>query len=101
MSVSDYLANRIERDAEFREAWEADLPHFALRRSIIAARINADMTQGSLAAAAGLPRSTIARLESGESNPTVATLQELSAVLGMQFTVDSGGVRAHEPIPAS
>jgi len=100
MSVSEYLANRLERDAKFRGAWEADLPHFALRRSIIASRINADMTQASLAAAAGLPRSTIARLESGESNPTVATLQKLSAVLGIQFTVDQDGVRAHEPIPA-
>ena len=45
-------------------------------------RESAEMTQEDLAAAAGVGRATIARIESGEQSPRYATLQSIARGLG-------------------
>lgn len=92
MRLEQAIADRIERDSEFRRIWEERRPLREFADQIISARIACGMTQFDLADAAGLPRSTIARLESGEANPTVKTLGKLSAALGVAFEVDAKGV---------
>jgi transcriptional regulator with XRE-family HTH domain len=41
------------------------------------------LTQDALAAASGLPRSTIANLESGEANPSLVVLVKVANALGV------------------
>lgn len=54
------------------------------------------LTQQALATAAGLPQSTIARLESGERKGTVAQMRRLAHALGI--TLDTlCGIWADEP----
>ena len=50
-------------------------------------RVDHDLTQTSLAKLLGMQQPAIARLESGDHNPTAPTLQRLSDVLGLQFHV--------------
>ena len=104
MQLDEYIKDREERDPAFRHARKESQPHFDLRRSVIAARLNASMTQQELSKASGLPRSTITRLESGESNPTVATLEKLAAALSIRFAIDGQGTAVidpkGEPLPA-
>jgi transcriptional regulator with XRE-family HTH domain len=45
------------------------------------------MTQGELAARAGMTQSAIARLERGGANPTVATLANVIAATGHQLVL--------------
>lgn len=52
------------------------------------ARLRAGLAQGELAARAGTSQSAIARLETGASNPTLATLQRLVAAAGFDVRVD-------------
>src|SRR5215470_15557689 len=54
-----------------------------LARNLSTLRRARGLTQSSLAGAAGLPRSTIANLESGESNPSLAVLVKVSGALGV------------------
>ena len=64
---------------------EADEPERAgvhLAHNLISLRHARRLTQDALAAAAALPRSTIANLESGEANPSLAVLVKVAHALG-------------------
>jgi transcriptional regulator with XRE-family HTH domain len=58
------------------------------------ARTEAGMTQADLASRAGLSQSTVARLERGGSNPTIATLANVIAATGHRLTL---GAALHRP----
>ncbi len=92
MRHQDAVNARVARDAEYRAERDAQRRRYEFRRAIIGARINAGLTQQALAKSAGLPRSTIARLESGEGNPTIETLCKLAGVLEARFQVDADGL---------
>ena len=57
-------------------------PGVNLARNLAQLRHSRSLTQDALARAAGLPRSTIANLESGEGNPSLAVLVKVSTALG-------------------
>src|SRR5579872_4369712 len=61
---------------------EADAAGVHLARNLAQLRHSRGLTQEALARAAGLPRSTIANLESGEGNPSLAVLVKVSTALG-------------------
>jgi transcriptional regulator with XRE-family HTH domain len=52
------------------------------------------MTQADLAARAGLTQPAIARLERGDSNPTIATLANVIAATGRRLTLTAEPHRA-------
>ncbi|HUH86313.1 MAG TPA: helix-turn-helix transcriptional regulator [Stellaceae bacterium] len=54
-----------------------------LGRNLSTLRRTRGLTQGALAKAAALPRSTIANLESGEGNPSLTVLVKVSDALGV------------------
>src|SRR6185369_5769128 len=54
-----------------------------LARNLASLRHSRRLTQAALAKTAGLPRSTIANLESGEGNPSLAVLVKVATVLGV------------------
>ncbi len=54
-----------------------------LARNLAGLRHARALTQDALAAAAGLPRSTIANLESGEANPSLAVLVKVAGALAV------------------
>ena len=65
---------------------EADEPVRAgvhLARNLVSLRHARTLTQDALSAASGLPRSTIANLESGEANPSLAVLVKVASTLGV------------------
>lgn len=54
-----------------------------LARNLVSLRHARTLTQDGLAKAASLPRSTIANLESGEGNPSLAVLLKVAGALGV------------------
>jgi transcriptional regulator with XRE-family HTH domain len=52
-----------------------------LARNLVALRQARRLTQDTLAASAGVPRSTIANLESGDANPSLAVLVKVAGAL--------------------
>jgi transcriptional regulator with XRE-family HTH domain len=57
-------------------------PAAYLARNLISLRRVRRVTQQALAKAAGVPRSTVSNLESGEGNPSLAVLLKISQALG-------------------
>src|SRR5205823_7577850 len=54
-----------------------------LARNLVSLRHTRALTQGALAKAAAVPRSTIAHLESGAGNPSLVVLVKVAAALGV------------------
>ncbi|MGF6534358.1 MULTISPECIES: helix-turn-helix domain-containing protein [Paraburkholderia] len=53
-----------------------------LARNLVALRHARALTQEGLAKSSGVPRSTVANLESGEGNPSLAVLMKVASALG-------------------
>jgi ribosome-binding protein aMBF1 (putative translation factor) len=74
-------------DPEIKREYDALEPEYAIISSIIKARIKRDLTQSQLAAAMGTTQSVIARLESGNANPSLRSLKKIALALGGRLQV--------------
>jgi DNA-binding XRE family transcriptional regulator len=75
----------VEREgtAQERSDLEAARQRFSIGLKLLERRMSAGMTQQQLADASGVPQSEISRIERGQANPTVQTLESLGAPLGV------------------
>lgn len=62
-------------------------PRYTLVSQIIEKRINKGITQAQLAQKIGTKQSAIARLESGNINPSVSLLEKISQALGARLVI--------------
>lgn len=83
----DFLNEQLQ-DEEFRKEYEALQPEHAIIQAIIDARRQAGMTQKELSARTGIAQSDISKLENGNANPSLLTLQRLASGMGMMLRVD-------------
>ena len=60
---------------------------FTLASELLMLRKQAKMTQTALAAAAGIDQAEISRIERGEINPTITTVNRLLQPLGASLTI--------------
>jgi ribosome-binding protein aMBF1 (putative translation factor) len=77
-----------EMDAEARARWERTALARAVANAVVAYRTEHRLSQAALAAKIGRKRPAISRLELGEHNPAIETLERLASVLGLRFIVD-------------
>ncbi|MCP5458758.1 MAG: helix-turn-helix transcriptional regulator [Gammaproteobacteria bacterium] len=75
------------KDPEYRREQDALEGEFALATALIRARVAADLTQAELAERMGATQSAIARLESGRSKPSTATLEKVARATGTQLKI--------------
>ena len=76
----------MQRTGALHNAAMSDTPPAAaqhLARNLVSLRHTRALTQGALAQAAEVPRSTIATLESGAGNPSLVVLVKVAAALGV------------------
>lgn len=81
------LKSRILDNPEARAAYEAQAPEFDLAHELIAARARAGLTQSELAERMHTTQSTIARLESGRTMPSIRTLARYAEATGSRAVV--------------
>ncbi len=89
-----------EMDVEARARWERTAFARAVANAVVAYRTAHGLSQGALAAKVGMKRPAVSRLELGEHNPSIETLERLASVLGLRFIVDvapAGRVAAELP----
>ena len=76
------------KNPEFRKEWEALQPEFAIVQAMIDAREKTGMTQKELAEKTGITQADISRLENGNANPSLKTLQRLAEGMGMTLKLE-------------
>lgn len=81
------LKAQLLKNKEFRKAYDALGPEFALVEMLIEKRLKSGFTQAELARRVGTKQSAIARLESGNSNPTVAFLEKIAKALDAKLVI--------------
>jgi ribosome-binding protein aMBF1 (putative translation factor) len=75
--VSD-LHKKWLKDSEYKTSYESQRTEFEIASAIIAARTHANLTQQELAKLLSTKQSSIARLEAGEQNTTIKTLNRIA-----------------------
>lgn len=86
--LDDVIEDHKRRDPAFAKEWDRTAFAREVSYRIIAYRTENGMTQTDLAKAVGMTQSVIARLESGEHAPSLATLAKVSRGTGLTFHVD-------------
>lgn len=89
MSVKfdDFLQEQLQDD-EFRAEYEALQPEHAVIQALIDARKESGMTQKELADRTGIAQGDISKLEKGNANPSIKTLQRLAAGMNRILKVE-------------
>ena len=86
-SFNDFLNQQLQ-DPEFKAEYEALEPEFAIIQAMIDARKATGMTQKELSEATGIAQGDISKLEKGNANPSLRTLQRLAAGMGMRLRLE-------------
>lgn len=87
VNTRDLQEERFRRDPEARERWERTALARAVAIAVIRYRTEHGLSQRALAKQLGMPQPHVARLELGEHNPSVETLQRLAQGLGQCFVI--------------
>jgi transcriptional regulator with XRE-family HTH domain len=92
-----YLDKQLQNE-EFRKEYEALEPEYIIMKAMLNARKEEGLTQKELSDRSGITQSDISKLERGNANPSLRTLQRLAAGMGMklrlEFLPDIAGVAA-------
>lgn len=83
----DFVDEQMEDEA-FRKEYEALEPEFAIRQAMIDARISEGLTQRELSIRSGIAQGDISRLENGNANPSIRTLQRLASAMGKDLRIE-------------
>ena len=87
MKFDDYLQEQL-KNPEFKKEWDDIQPEMDVIRAMIDARIEQNLTQKELAARTGIDQADISKLESGNANPSLRTLQRLASGMGMKVKIE-------------
>lgn len=95
LSKADEIHERDLADPAYRIEHERTLFANDVAIRVLDYRTTHGLTQTAFGKLVGLRQPHVARLESGEHEPSLTTLARLSAALGVDFSVDihGGGVR--------
>ena len=72
----------------FKEGFDELFPYHELSLEIGGLRADLDMTQTEFGRLIGVPQSTVARLESGQQNPSVRTLKRIAEATGTELVIE-------------
>ena len=85
--LDKYHEEQMAKDPEYAAAYRALQPEYDIIDALITARAEGNLTQRELAERCGMRQSAFARLESGNANPTLKTLQQVAKGLGKKLRI--------------
>ncbi len=86
-TLDDYLNEQL-KNPEFKKEYEALEPEFNIIKAMIEARQATGITQKELSERTGIAQGDISRLERGNANPSLRTLQRLAEGMGMKLKLE-------------
>ena len=87
MSSLKHLKERLLADPATKAEYDAQAPEFEIAEELIRARQRAGLSQAEVARRMGTTQSVVARLESGRSMPSAASLSRYAAATGSRLHV--------------
>lgn len=75
-------------DADFKKEYDRLQPEFAIIQAMLDARKASGLTQKDLAKRTGIAQADISKLENGNANPSLRTLQRLADGMGMKLKLE-------------
>ncbi|TSC90197.1 MAG: XRE family transcriptional regulator [Microgenomates group bacterium Gr01-1014_5] len=87
MTTWKTLKKELLKDKKVAIEYKRLAPRYALISQLIGARAKKGLTQEQLAKRIGTKQSAIARLESGNANPSIAFLEKFASATGSKLTV--------------
>lgn len=84
---NDFLNEQLQ-DPEVKAEYDALEPEFAIIQAMIDARKAKGITQKELSERTGIAQGDISKLENGNGNPSVRTLQRLASAMGMTLKIE-------------
>lgn len=86
-SFRDSLHEQL-RDPAFKAEWDALEPEFQIVKAMLEARSEQRITQQQLAERTGINQADISKIENGNANPSLRTLQRLAEGLGKKLRIE-------------
>ena len=83
-NFNDFL-NEQMKDPEFKAEWDALDPEFSVIEAMLK---ESGLTQKQLSERTGIAQTDISKLERGNANPSLRTLQRLAAGMGMKVKIE-------------
>lgn len=81
-----YLEKQLQ-NPDFKAEWDALEPELSIMQAVIDARKESGLTQQQLAERTGISQADISKLENGNANPSLKTLQRLAAAMGKSVKI--------------
>lgn len=86
-SFQEFRDKQLE-DPELRAEYDALEAEYAIVRAVFAARRETGLTQRELAEKSGISQADICKIETGNGNPTLKTLQRLAGAMGKNLKIE-------------
>lgn len=83
----NYLNEQLQRPS-FKAELDALQPELTIAQAMIDARKESGLTQKQLSERTGIAQADISKLERGNANPSLRTLQRLAAGMGMNVKIE-------------
>lgn len=84
---NDFLNEQL-KDPEIKVEYDALEPEFTIMQAMIDARNSKGITQKELSLRSGIAQGDISKMENGNANPSVKTLQRLAAAMNMSLKIE-------------
>lgn len=79
--------NKELQNPDFKEEWVALEPEFQIIKSIIDSRNELSLTQKDLSDLTGIHQSEISKIENGNANPSLKTLERIARAMGKKVRI--------------
>ena len=76
------------KDPDFKAEWDATEPEAQIAKAMLDGRKKKNITQKELAELTGIAQADISRLENGNGNPSINTLERIAQGLGMKLKLE-------------
>ena len=86
-TFNDFLKEQL-KDPEIKAEYETLKPEYAIIQAMIDARKLKGITQKELSERTGIAQGDISKLENGNGNPSLKTLQRLARAMGMYLKIE-------------
>ena len=86
-NYKDFLNEQLQ-DKDFKKEYDALEAEFSIIQAMLDARKASGLTQKDLADRTGIAQSDISKLENGNANPSLKTLQRLADGMGMRLKLE-------------